>query len=117
MAFIGKFNFNNTTGINMTDQTHKIRLTLSKNDDTELFLAIDKLNSRRRSYRLIELAKLGLHIEGRMHGTLEGLINIVDSRAESAVSNRQHDKSPGHAIGKAADVDPFADDLKAIVDS
>ena len=92
MAFIGKFNFNNTIGINMTDETYKIRLTLSKNADTELFLAIDKLNSRRRSYRLIELAKLGLHIEGRMHGKLDGLMKMNGPEKEIVKPCMQSDK-------------------------
>ena len=101
----------------MTDETYKIRLTLNKKADPELVRAIDKLDSRRRSYRLIELAKLGLHIEGRMRGTLEGLIDIVDSRTESVEPHMQHDKSTDHANSKTDDNDPFADDLKAFVDS
>jgi hypothetical protein len=76
----------------MTNQTHKIRLTLSKNADTELFLAIDKLDSRRRSYRLIELAKLGLRVEGRLHGTLDGLMETNGPEKEIVKPCPQPDK-------------------------
>ncbi len=101
----------------MSDQTYKIRLTLNKKADPELVRAIDKLDSRRRSYRLIELAKLGLRVEGRLHGTLEGFMDIFESGAESVRPYIQHDKSTGHANSKTDDNDPFADDLKAFVDS
>jgi len=100
----------------MTDQTYKIRLTLNKKADPELVRAIDKMDSRRRSYRLIELAKLGLRVEGRLRGTLEGLIDTVDSRAESVEPRMRHDKSTDHAMSETENNDPFADDLKAFVD-
>ena len=101
----------------MTDETYKIRLTLSKNADPELVRVIDKLDSRRRSYRLIELAKLGLRVEGRMRGTLDDLMDTLGSRAESARPYPQHEKPTDHANSKTGNGDPFADDLKAFVDN
>ncbi len=101
----------------MIDKTYKIRLTVSRNADPELVRDIDKLDSRRRSYRLIELAKLGLLVEGRLHGTLDELMNTLESRPESVRPCPQHEKPTDHANSKTNNRDPFADDLRAFVDN
>jgi len=67
-----------SSGFDMTCKTYKLRLTVNENADPELAKMLENLDARRRSYRILELAKQGLRIEEKLNHKLEEFMENKD---------------------------------------
>ena len=97
----------------MTCKTYKLRLTVNRNADPELAKALENLDARRRSYRILELAKQGLRIEEKLNHKLEEFMEGKDSQQAQSGKPRHQPKAKHQS--NADDDDPFTRDLLEFV--
>ena len=102
-----------SSGFDMTCKTYKLRLTVNENADPELAKVLENLDARRRSYRILELAKQGLRIEEKLNHKLEAFMDSKDS--QQAQSGKPHHQPGAQNQSNADDDDPFTRDLLAFV--
>ena len=98
-------------------QTMTISVTLNDIYDYDLFQYFAAIDSRRRGVMVAELCKKGLALDKAMWRQpveLTGGMGILPQNERAG--DRQ--KTPNHvAVEDGANNDPFADDLKALVDN
>jgi hypothetical protein len=102
-----------SSGFDMTYKTYKLRLTVNENADPELAKVLENLDARRRSYRILELAKQGLRIEEKLNHKLEAFIESKEN--QHAQSGKPPHQPRAQNQSNADDDDPFTRDLLAFV--
>ena len=100
-------------------QKNTMTLSVTINDiyDYDLYMLLAKVDSRRRGFMVAELCKKGIALDKSMW---RQPVELIDGTGILPQNERAGDrqKTPNHvAVEDGANNDPFADDLKALVDS
>ena len=104
----------------MTDTQKKtitISVTINDKYDHDLYWYLVTVDSRRRGFMVAELCKKGIALDKSMW---RQPVELIDGTGILPQNERAGDrqKTPNHvAVEDGANNDPFADDLKALVDS
>ena len=101
---------------NAKKNTMTISVTLNDIYDHDVYMFLSKVDSRRRGFMVAELCKKGIALDKSMW---RQPVELIDGTGNSPQNERagHPQKTPNHvAVEDGANYDPFADDLKALVD-
>ena len=102
-----------------SDKKNTVTISVTINDkyDSDLYKYLVTIDSRRRGFMVAELCKKGIALDKSMW---RQPVELIDGTGILPQNERAGDrqKTPNHvAVEDGANNDPFADDLKALVDS
>ena len=103
----------------MTAKKNRIKMSVTIDDvyDPDIYQYLAGVSPRRRGFMMAELCKKGIALDKSMW---RQPVELIDGTGILPQNERAGDrqKTPNHvAVEDGANNDPFADDLKALVDS